>query len=266
MSVESELDHRLRLHTYECTNILGQNQEQSGTEVPIGRGGDTESRPPDARVSRAPRARDRPEPYARLRAMGGRVGSVSECGYRVRPRVRSKGDYRAPNRAACRFSLAFYSGGLTSGFGPVQGRGGTKECLQRLLVYLLALVEVDGAPYVPVKTGVEEAGGILQSRTFGEGQLHDALVGLARADHSVVVPHRNPSPLPFLDDVRNGSLDKAAERAEHLAPPVAELLDSAVDELSRRLTLLRPALLHARFSPLVPRVQCMGAIPTSSIV
>ena len=43
------------------------------------------------------------------------------------------------------------------GFGLVQGHGGANESLQRFLVYLLALVEVDGAPCVPLKTGVEEA-------------------------------------------------------------------------------------------------------------
>jgi hypothetical protein len=48
-------------------------------------------------------------------------------------------------------------GGLAFGFGLVQGHGGANESLQRFLVYLLALAEVDGAPRVPVKTGVEEA-------------------------------------------------------------------------------------------------------------
>jgi hypothetical protein len=48
-------------------------------------------------------------------------------------------------------------GGLASGFGLVQGHGGANERLQRLFVYLLALMEVDGAPCVPVEAGVEEA-------------------------------------------------------------------------------------------------------------
>src|SRR5687767_3049006 len=46
--------------------------------------------------------------------------------------------------------------GLALGCGLVQGHGGANESLQRLLVYLLALVEVDGTPCVSVKTGVEE--------------------------------------------------------------------------------------------------------------
>src|SRR3954447_8620359 len=41
--------------------------------------------------------------------------------------------------------------------GLVQGHGGANESLQRRLVDGVALVEVDGAPCVPVETGVEEA-------------------------------------------------------------------------------------------------------------
>src|SRR5579864_9360733 len=84
---------------------------------------------------------------------------------------------------------------LTSRFGLVQGDGGAKESLQRLRVDLLALVEVDGAPRVPVKTGVEETRRIFERRAFGKGHLHDVLVGLAGADQPVMRPHRNPSPL-----------------------------------------------------------------------
>src|SRR5436190_3584939 len=156
--------------------------------------------------------------------------------------------------------------GLALGCGLVQGHGGANESLQRLLVYLLALVEVDGTPCVPVKTGVEEARRILQSRPFGEGHLHDVLVSLARADQSVVRPHRNPSPLPLLDDFGIGFLDQGTEPAEHLAPPVAKLLDSRVYQLRRRLAFLRPALLHARFSSLVPRDLTNGVTATVPIL
>src|SRR5262245_46616999 len=130
----------------------------------------------------------------------------------------------------------------------VQGHGGANESLQRLLLYLLALVEVDCAPRVPLEAGVEESRGVLQGRPLGEGHLHDALVGLARADDSVVRPHRNASPLPFLDHFGIGFLDQGTEAAEHFAPPVAKLLDSRVDQPRRRRVFRRPALLHARFS------------------
>src|SRR5262245_61372660 len=81
--------------------------------------------------------------------------------------------------------------GLASSCGLVQGHGGANESFQRLLVDLLALVEVDGTSCVPLKTGVEEARRILQRRTFGESHLHDVLVGLACADQSVARPHRS---------------------------------------------------------------------------
>src|SRR5262249_25667245 len=106
-------------------------------------------------------------------------------------------------------------------FGLVQGHVGANECHQRLFVYLVALLEVDSTPCVPVKTAVEEAGRILQSRPLGEGHLHDVLVSLAGADQSVMRPHRDPSPLPLFDDFGIGFLDDGTEPAEHLAPPVA---------------------------------------------
>src|SRR4051812_1710008 len=64
-------------------------------------------------------------------------------------------------------------------FGLVQGHGGADESLQRLIVDLLALVEVDGAPRVSLETGVEEARRVLERRPLGEGHLHDVLVRLA---------------------------------------------------------------------------------------
>src|SRR5215831_13004308 len=143
------------------------------------------------------------------------AGFVSiSCPARRRTARHSKRSSPPPRRGRLRISPAL-------GSRLVQGHGGAKESLQSPLVYLLALVEVDGAPCVPVKTGVEEAARILQSRPFGEGHLHDVLVSLACADQSVVRPHRNPSPLPLLDDLGIGFLDQGAEPAEHLAPPVA---------------------------------------------
>src|SRR6516165_3894556 len=97
--------------------------------------------------------------------------------------------------------------GLASASGLVQGHGGANERPQRFLVYLLALVKVDGTPCVPLETGVEETRRILQSGPFRESHLHDVLVSLACADNSVVLPHRHPSPFPLLDDFGIGFLD-----------------------------------------------------------
>src|SRR5215469_1987368 len=142
------------------------------------------------------------------------------------------------------FISAALAVGSPSALGPVQGHGGANERLQRLLVYRLALAEVDGTPRVPLETRVEEARRILQSRPLGEGHLHDVLVGLTGADQSLVRPHWHASPFPLLDDFRIGFLDQGTEPAEHLAPPVAQLLDSRVYQLRRRLGFLRAALLH----------------------
>src|SRR3954468_16927796 len=132
----------------------------------------------------------------------------------------------------------------------VERDGGADEVLQRVLVDLLALVEVDGPPGVAVEAGVEEARRILQRRPLGEGHLHDVLVRLAGADDPVVLPHRDPAPLPLLDDVGIGGLDRGAEPAQRLAPPVAQLLDPRVDELGRRLAFLGNVMSgHPRIVP-----------------
>src|SRR4051794_34089746 len=72
----------------------------------------------------------------------------------------------------------------------VQGDGGADQGLERLLVDLLALVEVDGAPRVALEAGIEEAGRILQRGPLEEGHLHHVLVGLTGADQRAVRPHR----------------------------------------------------------------------------
>src|SRR5262245_50915181 len=74
-------------------------------------------------------------------------------------------------------------------------------------------------------------------------------------------PHRHPSPFPLLDDFGIGFLHQRTEPAEHLAPPVAQLLDSRVYQLRRRLAVLRLALLHARFSS----AWCRGAIDSGRL-
>src|SRR5690242_3717403 len=105
-------------------------------------------------------------------------------------------------------------------------------------------MEINGTPGVAFKAGVEKMRRVLQGRAFCEGHLYDRLVGFSGADQSVVVPHRNASPLPLLDDFGIGFLDQSAQPAEHLAPPVAQFPDSPVNQLRRRLTFLHCAVLH----------------------
>src|SRR4029079_12839155 len=119
---------------------------------------------------------------------------------------------------------------------------------QRLLIYLLLLVDVDGTPCVSFKTGVEEARRVFQSGPLGEGHLHDVPVRFAGADYPRVRPDWNASPLPLLDNFGIGFLDYGTAATEHLAAPVAQLLDATIYELGRRFACLRRALLHVRFS------------------
>src|SRR5580700_9904583 len=128
--------------------------------------------------------------------------------------------------------------------GPVEGGRLANEHLERRLVNLLSFVDVDGAAYVAVETGVEETGRILQRRALGEGKLHDFLVGFARADDAVVRPNRSAHPLPLLDDVRVCFLDELAHSAEGFPVPVPEFGDSVRDELRCRLALARGRLFH----------------------
>src|SRR4051794_19616828 len=51
------------------------------------------------------------------------------------------------------------------------------------------------------KAGVEKAGGIVECSPLCKGHLDDLLVDLSGADHPVVIPDWNPSPLPFFDHI-----------------------------------------------------------------
>src|SRR5947209_19680832 len=85
----------------------------------------------------------------------------------------------------------------------VEGDRLANERLERGLVDVFSFVDVDRAAYVSVETRVEETGRILQRRALGEGQLHDILVGFARADDAVVRPNRG---------ARFGWFDRSEER------------------------------------------------------
>src|SRR5215813_4488345 len=90
-------------------------------------------------------------------------------------------DARAPG---LRLGLAF----------DIQRHSGADEILQCRLIELFALVDIDGAPDVPLEAGVKQAGRVLQHSAFGKGHLHDALVCLSRADDARVGPDGRPHP------------------------------------------------------------------------
>src|SRR6185312_16508068 len=82
----------------------------------------------------------------------------------------------------------------------------------------------------------------------------DILVGLARADDSIVLPHRDPAPLPGLDNVWIGLFDQVAQLGEQFAPPVAQILDSLAYQLRGGFAFRWPGLLHVRRSCRQPSV------------
>src|ERR1044071_4208383 len=107
--------------------------------------------------------------------------------------------------------------------GGVQVHGGADERLEGVFVDLFALLEIDGAARVAFEAGVEEAGRVVEGGALGEGRLHDVLVGLAGADDAVVLPDRDPAPLPCLDNVGVRFVDDGSDTGERLAAPVRRL-------------------------------------------
>src|SRR6202049_2017855 len=105
-------------------------------------------------------------------------------------------------------------------------------------------MQIDSAPDIAFKAGVEQSRRVLERSALGESQLHDALVRLAGADQSIVRPNRNASPLPLLDHLRVSLFDESADMGERLAPPVVQFLDPRVDQPRRGFALGRCALFH----------------------
>src|SRR6185295_2521094 len=88
----------------------------------------------------------------------------------------------------------------------VGGHRGPDQCLEGSLVELLTFAKVDGSARVPLETGVEQFLGVRKGGPSEEGQLHDLLVRLSRADAAVMRPHRSPGggglrPFPFFFDL-----------------------------------------------------------------
>src|SRR4051812_43018943 len=98
-----------------------------------------------------------------------------------------------------------------SGSRLVQRDGLADECDERSLVDLVAFVQVDGTSGIALETGVEQPLWVLELRALEEGQLDDALVGLAGADQSIVGPDGHASPFPLLNHVGVRSLDKPSD-------------------------------------------------------
>src|SRR4051812_11118158 len=154
------------------------------------------------------------------------------------------------------------------GFGGVVRHGRADKGLERLLIDLVAFVEIDGAPHIAVEAGVEEARRVCKRGAIREGELHLVLVGLAGAEDAVVLPHRHAQrvrrlrPFQGFDHFGIGFVDEGAEPLQHLRPPIPQLCDLRIDQLRRRLTLLHSAhalsllkvLYHGRKSVTAPMI------------
>ena len=104
------------------------------------------------------------------------------------------------------------------------------ERLERAGIDLRAFGNVDRAPHVAVQAGIEEPLRIRKARPLREGQLHDLLVGLARAHDPVVRPHGRPHPLPLLDHLRIGFKDQRPHPRERRPAPIAKLGNPLIDQ------------------------------------
>src|SRR5262245_14894935 len=149
--------------------------------------------------------------------------------------------------------------------GTVEGDRLANERFEGGCINLFPFADVDRASCASLETRVEETGRILQRRALEEGQLHDVLVGLARADDAVVRPNRRAHPLQLLDDVRVCFLDERPHSAEDLPAPVPEFGDPLRDEFRCRPASARGRLFHGLIVVVrsIRRIGCAGRIDST---
>ena len=95
--------------------------------------------------------------------------------------------------------------------------GRSDQGLERRLVELRTLDDVDRPPRARIEAGVEQAVGVVERRSVHECDLHLVLVDLTGADDAVVRPRgdagriRRLGPLRLLGDLGVGFLDEHAD-------------------------------------------------------
>ena len=172
-------------------------------------------------LGNSPEGQEAREAEGQEKGQEGRRQSRTQTGEegQVKPQESREAPEKVRRSSSALWSLLRADGASGRSHRCVQRHGGANERLQRLFIDLVALMEIDGAPGVAFEAGVEEARRVLQRGALGEGQLHDALVRLAGADDSGVLPHRNASrvrrlsPFHLLDHFGVGLLDEARTRA-----------------------------------------------------
>ena len=126
-----------------------------------------------------------------------------------------------------------------------------QQRLERSGIRHRTFMDVDRTPRVALQAGVEQAFGIGQRRTVGEGQFHCLLVGFAGAQDAVVLPHRCTAPLPGFLHVRQRFMDQCTHACQRFAAPVSQLGDACIDQFGRRgsgIVRVRRVRGHQRFS------------------
>jgi hypothetical protein len=111
---------------------------------------------------------------------------------------------------------------------------GPNELLECGLVYSLTLVDVDSAPNVPFKTGIEKALWVAQCCSSKERQFNYLFVHFTRTDATIVGPDGNSrasglDPFPFLCNVGVRFEDECAHVGKGLTSPVLKLFNSFRD-------------------------------------
>ncbi len=125
----------------------------------------------------------------------------------------------------------------------VEGHGVSDQPFDPRSIDLVALVKVYSSPCSPLKAGIEEALGIFQRSSLGEGELHVSLEGAGHADEAVGFPDGS-APLPCFREVRACSEDDFAKSRKGRGAPVAKFADVHRDQQGRiRLATWR-GLLH----------------------
>ena len=132
--------------------------------------------------------------------------------------VRADTDVRRPGRgdaAASRWVVPWISAWLWTLFSVTAAR---IECLHGLLVDLLVLAEVDGPPRVPSRLELKRPAGSSSAAPLAKVILTMSLYVSPVQIIPSCVPRRDPAPLPLLDDVGIGLLDRGSRSRPSSSP------------------------------------------------
>src|SRR5581483_1152182 len=131
--------------------------------------------------------------------------------------------------------LAGSSPGLRLGLGlvlalKIERHGSADKILQGRLIDLVAFVDIDGAPDIPLEAGVEQTRRVLQYSSLGKGHFDHALVCLSRAHDAATGKDGNSrrrrlNPFPLFDDLRICGVYDFTHPGERLPAPVRQVLD-----------------------------------------